>query len=88
MHDILEKGEYYCTLSNGSEEYGADVYKHAKDNRIYVVVLYTMDRELTTVVNARRYKKEINEIFFNPMACAIWDSEKIINKIKKDRIAA
>jgi hypothetical protein len=85
MNTILNKGEYYCTLQNG--EFFTDVYKHAKEKYLYVVEMNGYKEQLTTVVKKSCYRKEVEELFFIPIANAIWDEHGVFEAIKRNRIA-
>lgn len=85
LNNILNMGAYYATINNG--EFCADVYKHSTARGLYVVVLNGYNHSLTTVVNKHRYRKELDELFFTPMAQEIWNEVGIFESIKKHRIA-
>lgn len=86
MSNVLNKGEYYTTIKNG--DYFADVYSHATCKYLYIVELNTYNDSLTTVVEKRRYKKEIDDIFFNPIARDIRNESNIFNEIRRTRISS
>lgn len=88
MSEVLNKGEFYRTIKD--MECYADVYKHATDNHLYVVELFQEGsfEVLTTVVEARRYRKELDRLFFIPLAQEIWNIHGVFEAIKRDRVAA
>lgn len=84
--EVLAKGEYYTTITDG--DYFVDVYKHAKANYLYVVDIEGINERLTTVVQKQCYRKELDRLFFVPLANALWDEHNILKAIKRDRICA
>lgn len=88
MPEALNKGEYYTTIKDG--ELCADVYKHATAEHIYVADLYQEGRneQLTIPILAYRYKKELNDLFFNPLAQELWNIAGVFEAIKQNRVSA
>ena len=86
MKEALERGEYYTTLKDG--DFFVDVYKHAKASYLYVVDIYGDKEQLTTAVLKRKYRKELNRLFFIPLAQEMWNEHGIFEAIKKDRVTA
>jgi hypothetical protein len=83
MENIFKKGEYYTTLKDG--DFFVDVYKHETAKHLYVVDINGYKNSLTTVVEKRKYRKELESLFFVPIANEIWNEEKIFDNIKKNR---
>lgn len=82
---VLNKGEYYTTLQDG--DFFVDVYKHKTVPYLYVIEINGYKNSLTTVVTKQRYRKEIDEIFFIPIAAELWNEQGVFDNIKRCRVA-
>lgn len=84
---LLNKGNYKCDIVGDCDEYGATVFEHRTNKNLYVVEFWNNKTVLTTVVEKKCYRKEIDTLFFKPMTNALWNGSGVFRNIKKNRVA-